>query len=453
MADIILNQGQKNAFNLINEFINQDTDKYFLLQGEAGSGKSFLIRKLIYELVDKKFKYKILSPTNKALDILTDFMPEYKNNILTLARYNSYKQVITDEGLKVSKYDLKNKIEEIIFVDESSMINTDVFDCIERQDCKFIFIADIKQLAPVGEELSKIYKIDFKENTYKLLENERQKNAEMSLSTFINNVRKNGDNENYRLESNEKYTTNDKNDFVEKALESFNTDDDTIILCYTNSRCNSYNNQIRSLMFNKSNDELVKFYLGEDVVFSASTFINKQNYSSGKKYRITHLKVVEKFLNNTLCLCKNKNKIEFISKTLIETKIEKCLKCHTSTSMKQCKSIKFFEIRLDDNSEYIYKPIDEEENEKFKSIMKKHKDRSISSKNAYIWKQYYGFEDLYNAPISYKYSITIHRAQGSGYRNVFVDCVNINYCQDSKLKNQLIYTAVSRSSNNLLCLI
>ena len=71
------------------------------------------------------------------------------------------------------------------------------------------------------------------------------------------------------------------------------------------------------------------------------------------------------------------------------------------------------------------------------------------SKNKFLWKEYYRLKEILDAPIEYSYAITVHKAQGSGYDNVFVDFDNINFCNNNMEKLRLLYTAVSRTKKKL----
>ena len=82
--------------------------------------------------------------------------------------------------------------------------------------------------------------------------------------------------------------------------------------------------------------------------------------------------------------------------------------------------------------------------------------KNISTRKLFIitrlWEYfYYSFIDIF-ADISYGYCITIHKSQGSTFKDVFVDCKNILNFNKSESLNCL-YTAITRASSTLKILI
>ncbi len=67
-----------------------------------------------------------------------------------------------------------------------------------------------------------------------------------------------------------------------------------------------------------------------------------------------------------------------------------------------------------------------------------------------LWEfYYYNFIDQF-AKINYGNAITTHRSQGSTYKRVYVDLIDIIKCNDSRKEAyQCLYTAVTRASENL----
>jgi len=57
------------------------------------------------------------------------------------------------------------------------------------------------------------------------------------------------------------------------------------------------------------------------------------------------------------------------------------------------------------------------------------------------------------ASVSYGYAITCHKAQGSNYKNVFVDFTDIAKNNNFEEMKRCMYTAVSRTIDNLFILI
>lgn len=454
MEDITLNKGQNDAYEKIKDFLNDKNDlNTFLLCGRAGTGKSVLLCYLIEYMEKEKFNFRVLTPTNKSLYVLLELIPEHKKKIITLAKNYNWKQEIDENGIKIDKYTLPNHKDDIIFIDEASMIDKYIFKMIEQEtNKKFIFFCDKYQLPPVNETESLIYKKKHYD-TYELLEVERQKNADCVITDIIEMYRKNVDgfdiDENYRTSS---IFTDDEDDFINVAYETFKEDSDTIVITYTNVKSNIYNSKIRRKLFNKEDvEELDKFYLNECVVFNSSIKIFGKTYSSGIKYTITHLKKKTLYINNPSCCCSSRIN-SFENKINLNTKIEKCLKCKTPTSLNHTREILFYEIGLNNSDKYLYLPLDEDNSKILYGITEKYKKRCIDTKNKALWMKYYNIIDNYKAPLSHSYSITCHKSQGSTYKNVFLDLNNIDFCSDIITKKKMIYVAMSRTRKNLYIL-
>jgi hypothetical protein len=129
------------------------------------------------------------------------------------------------------------------------------------------------------------------------------------------------------------------------------------------------------------------------------------------------------------------------------------------------KKYKTWLIMLDNNDIiYVIHPDDREKYNKDIENIKKHlRDINTYVTNTYLTKDhcwqkfvlhlwefyYYYFIDQF-AEISYGNAITTHRSQGSTYKRVYVDLIDIIKCNDVKKEAyQCLYTAVTRASEHL----
>lgn len=115
--------------------------------------------------------------------------------------------------------------------------------------------------------------------------------------------------------------------------------------------------------------------------------------------------------------------------------------------------IKFYSLTdIENNTCYI--PYDEKNKKLFQQVYLNKRCYIKNAKNENkkeMWKEYYNWYNLYNAPLKYCYSTTIHKSQGSGYNNVFLDMRSIftTIPEHKELK----YVGVSRTINNLEILL
>ena len=177
---IILNEKQRLCSDKVNQFISQDIDKIFYLFGYGGTGKTFLICKIIRDLlIAKKIDHIfICSPTHQALDVIesymrlnltpseqTDFLT--KISFMTIHKLLEFKPVIMpDDGSKIFKSNRESKLlkqmnDKLIVIDECSMISKDISNEIDKYTemypIKAICVGDIAQLPPVHERVSPIF--------------------------------------------------------------------------------------------------------------------------------------------------------------------------------------------------------------------------------------------------------------------------------------------------------
>lgn len=155
--EIKLTNDQQKAWNKLSVWAFNDKP-YFVLRGYPGTGKSFLLQ-LLMELGVSIF---FSAPTNKAADVLTNLVhtpAKTTYSLLGLKMTEKEDQLVMEYGKK-TPYFPKNAI---IVVDECSMVNKQLLEFIEkvRKDyqVKVLYVGDPAQLNPVGERISKSFKV------------------------------------------------------------------------------------------------------------------------------------------------------------------------------------------------------------------------------------------------------------------------------------------------------
>ena len=179
-----LTKSQKAAYQKFIEFMLNPNQSSLIIQGSAGTGKSYLTKYLIEEgisnyrstsralgIKDIYNGYAACATTNKAVEALERQINTSANNPVTtlsklLGLYVDYNPKTHQHTLvpKAGNHIISNKI---IFIDECSMISADVFEYINVlcRKCKIIYIGDKFQLPPVKEKISKIYQCNYPEVT------------------------------------------------------------------------------------------------------------------------------------------------------------------------------------------------------------------------------------------------------------------------------------------------
>ena len=250
----------------------------------------------------------------------------------------------------------------------------------------------------------------------------------------------------------------------------------SIILTWTNEQSNIYNKTIRNILFNKNEikkfmkDDLLMltdyysldlsdnpldntFYTSDQVIVHETEVTNYKlsNFSFNTNKSIQSLKFYIKIETLTLEFVSNLNK--FIN--------EFNFKCWNLCVKKIGNDDKFNLIRVV-HEEYI---------EKFKifknnvsnsiiefsnNIIRKYSDCDKSLKKFIIkplWKQWHSILINPFANVNYGYSISCHKSQGSNFYNVFVDMDDILKNNRENEYKKCIYTAITRTINEVHILI
>lgn len=182
-----LNPDQQAAVAAMLEHINNGNDPFFLLQGPAGTGKTFCVKDLVNKL---RGRMVFTAPTNKATKVLResiqtdDYRPDcrtiYSLLGLRLEANGEIKELTTpEEPLDLTKF-------LAVVVDEASMVNSKLWgyikDTARSQGIPFIFMGDPAQLPPVGEARSPVWSVTNKAELTKVM---RHDNEILKLATAI----------------------------------------------------------------------------------------------------------------------------------------------------------------------------------------------------------------------------------------------------------------------------
>lgn len=187
------NEGQAEAINKILTWLDDPlAGPFFLLEGGAGTGKTFVLRH-----VQEEYKRQTVftAPTNKATRVIREALSEngtqspecctiYSLLSLKLEANGEIKTLRTPE----KPVDM-NKIRFVV-VDEAMMLNEEVLSVIERtsssfKHVKWLFMGDEAQLPPVKYTESPVVKFRGGPCHYRLTKVERFDNQLLSLATEL----------------------------------------------------------------------------------------------------------------------------------------------------------------------------------------------------------------------------------------------------------------------------
>ena len=129
-----------------------------------------------------------------------------------------------------------------------------------------------------------------------------------------------------------------------------------------------------------------------------------------------------------------------------KNRIFKCDKCQITGRSVMSHQIEFLEL-TDENDVIWLMP--KKGIKQLKEIISDFKKHCIQMKDKSLWIKWYDFKALYNPDLNYSYASTIHKAQGSQWKYVFVDIDNIRFNDKPDERVRMEYTAVSRYSDML----
>jgi GTPase SAR1 family protein len=261
-------------------------------------------------------------------------------------------------------------------------------------------------------------------------------------------------------------------------MKSINNDKcNSLILTWTNLQTNEYNNCMRKLLFNK--EVLDKFEVGDILVMidfynikDTNTYnpSNKSRFYSSEQIKITKIdhvtKVLPPFVEN-LVVQKNIDGLNDIKEKYVRT--IKAINKLTNRNYNVWKLTvtKLSNIINSSNETYPIYVVDDTSIEIHKQDIKMASEKITELLNYYrgahkehyetidtyiirkLWKEFNNkFVDTF-AKVNMSYAMTTHKSQGSTFYNVFVDMIDILKNHSKTDANRCLYTAISRTSNEV----
>lgn len=463
------NNDQLKALEEIANFLeNKNGVLAHTLTGSAGTGKSS-ITAIVADYLSKTNKnVQFASISHAAKNILQNMIgANYK--VETIAKMMGSNADIVNDILtfKISDNakDLLRSL-DVIVIDEISMVNDVTTDIIleiaKSLNIKVLFIGDKEQLNPVKQdEISKVF-LDKNIKVSELKKIERQQNGNPLgnyLADILNSTNK--DSRGIKLSTNindatkEGIVVTNKKGFIDAMKNAFTTnnykEDYTFarVLAYRNATVNEYNNVIRNalgytepytvgeniLLYgtvkSQDKDGVDLTNGGNYKIISKTDAINRINSINlkGELLMLQDLDQPDEKPTQVFAVIAEKNKPEtlkalFDYKADILNRAEYAKKTGDIAGRKKIFKYEYYPLiqgmmynfNINQNGSFEYSS-DELESKSF-------------SKN-----------------VDYGYAMTVHKSQGSTFKNIFVDEEDINSVKKDFEHKKLLYVAQSRASS------
>lgn len=433
MTDTLLKEGQKKAVDIFYGFLVSDTHDTMLLQGRAGTGKSFVTKYFVDVVVPEyqkkmegKFKCKnvyLTATTNKAVEVLAEQSGHTATTLASLLGLKVVNDHASGKTLLVPNNKLRSQFDDIydslIIVDEASMSSRDILTYLGKytHNCKVLFIGDEYQINPVNEKLSLIYSMDAVKA--ELTEIVRTESPEIkALCEQFRDTVQNGIFKPIKtvagvidkLSSDQMY---------EKLFEVFTDRNASArVLAYTNKRVNEYNRLIRK-QIRKLPDE---FVAGDVVLVSNSC-----------KLPDSYMAHVEEPL------------------LVIDRAIEDKELWFEDDAMGRVHTLPYKVI-------YCISPVDKEAHEQGVDVTvhpcpvsydpDNYNQLLKHFANKRQWRNYFKLKDTF-PNLRPSESTTYHKGQGSTYDTIFLDLGSLASCNRANEVARMLYVGVSRPKTHI----
>lgn len=460
-----LTPSQNELLVKLADFLQDSSKNVFLLKGYAGTGKTFISKGLTLFLESQNISFRLSAPTGMATKVISKKTKIPATTVYQMI-YTFCKEEEDNNDIRKSIFSLRINEDNancVYIIDESSLIAdakvdteklrfgsgkllTDIIkytNLNSNTQRKIIFIGDNAQLPPVSEDFSPALDKEYLEKNYDLKVKEYTLTdiaRQAKDSNIINNsikIRDSIENKNFNsinIDYSEDVINISSDDIVKKFVDIRKINKKIILLAYKNSDVLAYNKAIREHLFPGQ-----KLACRDDIVLCVRNTIKSGIYLANGDFAI--IRNIGDIEHYEISL-KKQNK-ETLKIPLVFRNITLAVKTIND-------SIVEFQTKILD--EYLHGKgdfTDDEERALFVFFKMRYKDLTDGTNEFLVALKN---DPYFNAlRIRFGYAITAHKAQGSEWEEVLVDC---SFPQNINLENKFrwLYTAVTRSNKNLYLL-
>lgn len=424
------------------DLIENKQAKRVIVEGSAGVGKTWLANDLVEYFNRSRIcnpsynngQIYVTAPTNKALGVLQG---KVTARVIFKTIHSACKlfMFIPNTGPAVFKrqsYSGKKSGDEfehckLAVIDETSMLNSDFlgkwitlpdgkkqYQKGYLEDFKFpiIFLGDAKQLNPVGEDVSPIWTKGYPVVSLTEIIRQGAGNPIIDLSRDLDLISF----KTPRLISGKGYIYNDNMFGLIDDLAEVNGTDELKYLAYTNKFKGGVVGVNEAVRLRRYGDNVKKIEKEETIVFNSP---HGTNYTS-KEVKVEDVDIITDYIHIP------SEKTRYDSQTF--------------QPVDNMQKIKMKWYRVNDSFNVVHEQSQNIYHEVFKTL------KENNTRHGWSGRGYHYFEGLF-ADITYNHAISVHKSQGSTFKETIINIGNINFCKNQIEKERLLYTAVTRASN------
>ena len=471
-----LTNSQENAIEKIQVFLNDQKSQCFVLNGYAGTGKTFLIGGIVDYLSKLKKNSVIMAPTGRAARVLSEnhklYATTIHKGIYFLDKLKEYKESGSADTYKLYFDLLHNDNDQgsVFIIDESSLLSdvysenefirfgsgkllSDLFQFIgfDQNDNlkKVIFVGDNAQLPPVDMSISPALVKDYIKNYFNIsvlsatltdVKRQEKNNKVLENATNLRQLITEGLHLDFDFIVDNENTFEIKNhDIVDiyKEYETDNIDPELMVIVHSNSKADSINKEIRNYLY--PNQTVIA--VGDRVMVVKNNYnydIELMNGQIGKVIDLAPYPETKEIplnvgVNSEEEKQNEKIKIVFRKTTLLFRDVQK--KEHTIECMIVENLLYSKQRSLSSN----------ESKALYVDFLIRHPKLNRKSE---IFKEELLSDMYFNAlQIKFAYAVTCHKAQGGEWPNVIADFSGQNKLRSHSLR--WCYTAMTRAQSKL----
>lgn len=410
---VALSDDQSSAWSKLESWV-RNAEPYFVLRGFAGTGKTFLMRKLA-ELTGLTIFFT--APTNKASKVLSVSVGRPTKTVysaLGIRMRADEDRLVLDYGDELPYFPAN----AILVVDEASMLNQELVEFIEKvrkhYGLKVLYVGDPAQLNPIGETSSPCWKVTTDKACRAVLRKVmRYDNKLLALSMQIRECIKT---KNYRTPLTQT---------LADGKEIIMTTEDGFLASFVGQPVEHFQNNKVIAWRNKTVDRY--------------TAAIRKNLGFGREYEVSELVMLAAPMEeNGVIVAHTDEEFRVVKRGESKQRVRDAV-------------IPVYVLAVEgDTNQTLHVPVAESELDIVLSdIAREAREAEDRKSRAKLWREFWDAKGRFQK-LRYAYALTAHRAQGSTFNTVYLDQSDILANRVKREAYRCFYVGATRASHSLI---